>query len=769
MITRYPKRDLSSFSSLGINSSGEAGWGPSHPLNSFRYRIPVTLNGAQVSGNHTDQVFWKDETGISAGNKTHLFANAKTDASDVIFATEDGTTVHNRNIAQWNVSGEKFLAFIETASLENAVDIECYIYYGNASYTAIQHTGWPAEFISICAMDGKEVTARARGLYQPGADQHYQSFPAEEYNGKTYIAILEPVPTSTANIWVLSFNTATGAFIAANKVVSAMTYDNHRGPDLAVIQSGAQVGKICIAYSTGPSGKTVVFKRSPNAEDVTGTWTTVTVHTSAGSNEPNKAMLRSCSDGTLLVGFQEYISADTTWHQYQLYRSTDGGGTFGSMTQLINMPATDFGVYGLPHVEGNVVHFFAERVITRPTLRTQIYYMRSDDSGATWEKIDSTAITLPADNTDMDLVYDANASSKGARVHDARVNGSGNPCCLMVESDGIGGAGTVRYTEWSGSAWITPENIAGNPVLSETYKHAGASFDSTDPDFVYLVNEDATYNILERYERVGANDWDLVETVKRIYKNGKGEYIHPRPVKRGSSSAMKGVVVETADHTGETSQTAWGISGLYAYPENNDWLNGRLGSGEFVKLTSKAVVGTGYTADMNVTTPVITISGFKRNTISALEDIAGRRDNANPTHPGYIVQMNSSGTIRMAGFTTTTANSVDKSTTAEHDDNVSKMVECIFNTTVAGSEIRINGVAAAVTDSSIGTYTQVTNNTTTPYLIGARWKSVANSFQGSIRFVMLTNVVPSSNLSLTRAANENQATFFTVGALETRP
>lgn len=741
---------------------------PSHPLNSFSYRIPITLNSAQVSGNHTDQMFWKDETGISAGDKTHLFANAKTDASDVIFATQDGTTIYSRNIARWNVTGEKFLAFIETASLTSAADIECYIYYGNASYTATQHTAWPAEFISICAMDGTEVTARARGLYQPGADQHYQSYPAEEYNGKTYIAMLEPVPTSTANIWVLSFNTATGAFIAANKVVSVMTYDNHRPPDLAVIQSGVHLGKICIAYSTGPSGKTVVFKRSPNAEDVTGAWTTVTVHTSAGSNEPNKAMLRSCADGTLLVGFQEYISADTTWHQYQFYRSTDGGGTFGSMTQLINMPATDFAVYAILHVEGNVVHLFAERMITRATLRTQIYYMRSDDSGATWEKIDSTAITLPADNTDMDLVYDANANSKGARVHDARVNGSGNPCCLIVESDGVGGDGTVRYVHWNGSAWITPENIAGNPVLSTNYKHAGASFDSTDTDFVYLVNEDATYNILERYERVGADDWNLVETVRRVYKNGKGEFIHPRPVKRGTSAAMKGLIIETADHTGETSQIQWGISGLYAYPENSDWLNGRLAGGAFVKLTSNAVIGTGYTSDMNVTTPVITISGFKRNTISAQEDLVGRRDNANPTHPGYIMQMNSTGTIRIVGFTTTTANSVDKSTTAEHDDNVSKMVEGIFNTSVAGSVIRINGVDAAVTNSSAGTYTGVTNNVTTPYQIGARWKSMANSFQGSMRFVMLTGSVPSSNLSLTRASNENQATFFTVGSLQIR-
>jgi hypothetical protein len=376
---------------------------------------------------------------------------------------------------------------------------------------------------------------------------------------------------------------------------------------------------------------------------------------------------------------------------------------------------------------------------------------------------------LPGDLTDTDLVYDANANSKGARLNDARVNGSGNPCCLIVESDGVGGDGTIRYIEWNGSSWITPENIAGNPVLSTNYKFAGACFDPIDTDFVYLVNEDATYFYLERWERVGANDWDKVETVRQTYKNGKGLLNHPRPVKRSSSALLKCLTVETADHTGEVTQKQWGFSGLIATPFTSNFFNGRLASGGLIQKSVQGMIGTAYTSDMNVSTFTLSVSAMKRSTVSATEDICCRRDNTNPTHPGFILLLDSTGKLRIAGFTTNTSNSVDLTTTAEYDDNVARKVDAVFDTTVAGSGIWVNGTEVAVTNASAGTYTGVTNNTTTPWSIGSRWSSFATPYQGSARFVLFRSGIPSANLLATEAAMETQSSFYTVGTVEIKP
>lgn len=137
-----------------------------------------------------------------------------------------------------------------------------------------------------------------------------------------------------------------------------------------------------------------------------------------------------------------------TWSDYsQLASIKEGDETKSGHYQISNMHGTKLCTAFNRHINGNV------------DTRTNIYYVQSEDWGATWTTASGQAVQVPVtERYSNALLMDSQSQGKNCYIKDLNFDGDGRPVILYLISDNhlTGPAGGVRewFTlHWNGSDW----------------------------------------------------------------------------------------------------------------------------------------------------------------------------------------------------------------------------------------------------------------------------------------------------------------------------
>lgn len=123
---------------------------------SWTYRKLVTINSSQITGNLTDFTAYLDLSLLGSD----FFTNVKTDGSDIIMTTSDGTTQVAVHVVDIDTIGQTGRVNFKAPSVSSGTDTDFYIYYGNSgavlpapSGTYGQYNVYSSEKILYYGMD----------------------------------------------------------------------------------------------------------------------------------------------------------------------------------------------------------------------------------------------------------------------------------------------------------------------------------------------------------------------------------------------------------------------------------------------------------------------------------------------------------------------------------------------------------------------------------------------------------------------------------------
>ena len=152
-------------------------------------------------------------------------------------------------------------------------------------------------------------------------------------------------------------------------------------------------------------------------------------------------------DGVRQLFFQS--SADgITWTSHRKLASIkEGSETKSGHYQVSNILGTKVCTAFNRHINGNV------------DTRTNIYYVQSEDWGATWTTADGTPVTIPVtERYSNSLVADYQSQGRNCYVKDLNFDAAGNPVILCLTSDNHltgpdGGTREWHILHWTGREW----------------------------------------------------------------------------------------------------------------------------------------------------------------------------------------------------------------------------------------------------------------------------------------------------------------------------
>jgi len=109
---------------------------------SWSYRKSITVDNTKVSADLTNFPVL-----INLSSDASLASHAKTDGSDIIFTSSDGTTKLERGIERYTTATGELVAWIKIPSLANSTDTVIYMYYGNAAGAETNSTSvWDSNY-----------------------------------------------------------------------------------------------------------------------------------------------------------------------------------------------------------------------------------------------------------------------------------------------------------------------------------------------------------------------------------------------------------------------------------------------------------------------------------------------------------------------------------------------------------------------------------------------------------------------------------------------
>ena len=109
---------------------------------SWSYRKSITVDNTKVSADLTNFPVL-----INLSSDASLASHAKTDGSDIIFTSSDGTTKLERGIERYTTATGELVAWVKIPSLANSTDTVIYMYYGNAAGAETNSTSvWDSNY-----------------------------------------------------------------------------------------------------------------------------------------------------------------------------------------------------------------------------------------------------------------------------------------------------------------------------------------------------------------------------------------------------------------------------------------------------------------------------------------------------------------------------------------------------------------------------------------------------------------------------------------------
>jgi len=221
------------------------------------------------------------------------------------------------------------------------------------------------------------------------------------------------------------------------QVAGGISQEAHYASSIHVIESGTEKGKILV-FSQGLATGTGGSRRSANPEDITGTWGSTKLITSYRSLYLQPIELDNgdiyCFATRVEIDFfrmsntcSKYSSATDTWEtETELVQFSDNHWTYQSVS-----------------TNGTEVHLFLNDFDAVQGDYKNVYHMYTTDM-ITWEKMNGTAITLPATQYTIDIA----ASNSYYFLTDSNVDSSGIPCVTYTRVPTTGTTGGAYYTFW---------------------------------------------------------------------------------------------------------------------------------------------------------------------------------------------------------------------------------------------------------------------------------------------------------------------------------
>lgn len=121
---------------------------PSWYNDSWKYRKKITIDRTKISGAQTNFPVLVQETNNDWKDTANGGSVGRADGLDFVFTSDDGTSILNYEIEQYNASTGELVAWVNIPSLPTATDTEFYVYYGNANATDQQSKSnvWDSNF-----------------------------------------------------------------------------------------------------------------------------------------------------------------------------------------------------------------------------------------------------------------------------------------------------------------------------------------------------------------------------------------------------------------------------------------------------------------------------------------------------------------------------------------------------------------------------------------------------------------------------------------------
>ncbi len=321
-----------------------------------------------------------------------------------------------------------------------------------------------------------ELGGKAAGEWKPSVqaipdtdNAHYQyglylgTNPSSVYfekNGvkRTFIAYQDESPDGSYGVggevgcdpWLVYYDHTAETFSTPRKVSDTPIKANfHSGCCLAIDAND----KLHIFYGAHSTAGSLRWRRSTRALDVNDPFTgeddwEAEIDTEFQVTYPQVVI---DTDGTLWIFARRYVSDGSPVSYYQ---STNYAGTWGdaSLSSIADI---------------TVLGDFARNPLITPTLDNDgnmhfgwhkgaspydvVCYMKWHKVNDRFEKADGTALTLPVDEDDVDLI--ASGERNYARSECLAVNSSGH--IFLVYDDG----GDSKFIKWNGSSWSTAITI----------------------------------------------------------------------------------------------------------------------------------------------------------------------------------------------------------------------------------------------------------------------------------------------------------------------
>ncbi len=287
------------------------------------------------------------------------------------------------------------------------------------------------------------------------------------------------------------------------ETAQAQSVDDHNNPEMFILPNGT----IQLRYAIHDVTEKLFQKISSNVEDISAWGSRTDIFDASSGVVHNYPHTKIVADNSMRLFYRRGpFNAGVEY----MKTSTDSGATWSSPTVLINHGA-GYGVYAFVANNGNQIHIAWNYQEAASNKRFDVYYMYSDDAGATWKKRDGTSITLPANTSNADLVFDSGTDQ--AYVWDICLDGSNNPYIVFAYK--VDPNHEFRYASYN-AGWSTHTITTSSQLYDVSENHfysGGVVIDPNNVNTVYLSKKRTVLEIEKWTTPDSGVNWSLSENI----------------------------------------------------------------------------------------------------------------------------------------------------------------------------------------------------------------------------------------------------------------